>query len=90
MVQCVVYSPTKITSLVYPVSEFPYFCICDRPTPLNCYYFTHQSYLPATSFRRIAKFTTVYGSSVIQLPSAPIEAVRSPINIRFSIYIGTD
>jgi len=29
-------------------------------------------------------------SSVIQLPSAPIEAVRNTINIRFSIYIGTD
>jgi len=27
---------------------------------------------------------------VIQLPSAPIEAVRSPINIRFNVYIGTD
>ena len=29
-------------------------------------------------------------SSVIQRPSAPIEAVRNTINIRFSIYIGTD
>jgi len=29
-------------------------------------------------------------SSVIQLPSVPIEAVRSTINIRFSIYIQTD
>ena len=42
------------------------------------------------SFRRITKFTTAYGSSVIQLPSAPIEAVRSPINIRFSICIGRE
>jgi len=34
-----------------------YCCICD--TPLNCYYFTHQSYPFAhlTSFRRITKFT---------------------------------
>jgi len=36
---------------------FSYFCICD--TPLNCYYFTHQSYpfahLGLTSFRRITK-----------------------------------
>jgi len=72
-----VYSPTKITSLLYPVSKFSYFCICDT---LNWYYFTHQSYPFAhlTSFHRIAKFTTVYGSSVIQLPSAPIEAVHSP------------
>ena len=30
----VVYSPTNITSLFYPVSKFSYFCICDRPTPL--------------------------------------------------------
>jgi len=29
-------------------------------------------------------------SSVMQLPSTPIEAVRNTINIRFSIYIGTD
>jgi len=29
----VVYSPTNITSLFYPVSKFSYFCICD--TPLN-------------------------------------------------------
>jgi len=29
-------------------------------------------------FWRITKFATVYGSSVIQLPSALIEAVRSP------------
>jgi len=36
----VVYSPTNITSLFYPVSKLSYFCICD--TPLNCYYFTHQ------------------------------------------------
>jgi len=52
-------------------------CICD--TPLNCYYFTCQSYPFAylTSFRRITKFTTVYGSSVVQLPYC----------IRFSIYI---
>jgi len=32
----------------------------------------------------------MYGCSVIQFPSASIEAVRSPTNIRFSIYIGTD
>jgi len=38
----VVYSPTNITSLFYPLSKFSYFCICD--TPLNCYYFTHQSH----------------------------------------------
>jgi len=37
-----VYSPTNITSLFYLVSKFSYFCICD--TPLNCYYFTHQSH----------------------------------------------
>jgi len=65
---------------------------CDPP--LNCYYFTHQSYPFAhlTSFSRITKFTTVHGSSVIQLQSAPIEAVRSLIKycIRFSIYIETD
>jgi len=87
-----VYSPAKITSLFYPVSKLSYFCICD--TPLNCYYFTHQSdpFAHLTSFCRITKFTTVYGSSVIQLPSTPIEAVRvrSPVNIRFSIYVGTD
>jgi len=29
-------------------------------------------------------------SSVIQLPPAPIEAVYNTINIRFSIYTGTD
>ena len=29
-------------------------------------------------------------NSVIQLSSAPIEAVSNTINIRFSIYIGTD
>ena len=38
---------------------FSYFCVCD--TPLNCYYFTQQSYpfahLGLTSFRRITKFT---------------------------------
>jgi len=82
-------------SLFYPISKYSYFSICY--TPLNCYYFTHQSYSFAhlTSFRRITKFTIVYGSSVIQLPSASIEAVRSPIRdvsrviyIRFSIYIG--
>jgi len=75
-----VYSPTKITSLFYPVSKFSYFCICN--TPLNCYYFTHQSYSFAhlTCFRRITKFTRAYGSSVIQLPHC----------IRFSIDIGTD
>ena len=85
-----VYSPTKITSLFYPISKFSYFCICH--TPLNCYYFAHQSYPFAhlTSFHHITKFTTVYGSSVIQLLSAPIEVVRSPVNIRFSTYIGTD
>jgi len=33
-----------------------------------------------TSFRRSTKFTTVYGSSVIQLPYC----------IRFNIYTGTD
>jgi len=73
-----VYSPTKPTSLFYPVSKFSYFCICD--TPLNCYYFTSQSYLFAhlTTFGRITKFTTVYGTSVIQLPYC----------IRFSTYIG--
>jgi len=38
----VVYSPTNITSLFYPISKFSCFCICD--TPLNCYYFTHQSH----------------------------------------------
>ena len=55
----VVYSPTNITSLFYPVYKFSYFCICD--TPLNCYYFSHQSHPCAhlTSFRRIAKFTYV-------------------------------
>ena len=55
-----VYYPTKITSLFYPVSKFSYFCIGD--TPLDCCYFTHQSYSFAhlTSFRRITKFTTVY------------------------------
>ena len=37
-----VYFPTKITSLFYPVSKFSYFCICY--IPFNCYYFTHQSY----------------------------------------------
>ena len=37
-----VFSPTKITSLFYPVSKFSYYCICD--TPLNGYCFTHQSY----------------------------------------------
>jgi len=49
----IVYSPTNITSLFYPISKFSYFCICD--TPLNCYYFTHQSHPFAhlTSFRRI-------------------------------------
>jgi len=75
-----VYSATKITSLFYPVAKFSHFCICD--TPLNCYYFTHQSYPFAhlTSFRRITKFTTVYGRSVIQNRHC----------IRFSIYIGTD
>jgi len=48
-----VYSPTNITSLFYPVSEFSYFCTCD--TPLNCYHFTRQSYPFAhlTSFRRL-------------------------------------
>jgi len=63
-----VYSPTKITSLFYPISKFSYFCICY--TPLNCYYFTRQSHPFAhlTSFRRITIFTTVYGSSVMQLP----------------------
>ena len=87
-----VYSPTKITSLFYPVWKFSYFCICDNP--LNCYYFTQQSYPFAhlTSFRRSTKFTTVYGSSVIQLPSASSlpSALCSRINIRFGIYIGTD
>jgi len=29
-------------------------------------------------------------SSVIELSSAPIEAVSNMINIRFNIYIGTD
>ena len=73
-----VHSPTNIASLFYPVSKFSYFRICD--TPLNCYYFTHQSYPFAhlTSFCRITKFTTVYGSSLIELPSAPTEAVCSP------------
>ena len=49
----VVYSPTNITSIFYPVSKFSYFCICD--TSLNCYYFTHQSHPFAhkTSFRRL-------------------------------------
>jgi len=49
----VVYSPTNITSLFYPVSKFSYFSICD--TPLNCYYFTHRSHPCAhlTSFRRL-------------------------------------
>jgi len=37
-----VYTPTKITSLFYPVSTLLYICICD--TLLNWYYFTHQSY----------------------------------------------
>jgi len=27
----VVYSPTNITSLFYPVSKFSNFCICDTP-----------------------------------------------------------
>jgi len=72
-----VYSPIKITSLFYPVSKLSY-SHCD--TLLNCYYFTHQSYSFAhlTSFRRSTKITTVYGSSVIQPPFAPNEAVRSP------------
>jgi len=84
----VVYSPPKITSLFYSVSKFSYFCICN--TPLNCYYFTHQSYPFAhlTSFRRITKFTTVYRSSVIQLPFAPIASVRSLINtVLASVFI---
>jgi len=53
----VLYSSTNITSLFYPVSKFLYFCICD--TPLNCYYFTHQSHPFALlmSLRRITKFT---------------------------------
>jgi len=50
-----VYSPTNITFLFYPVSKFSYFCIYN--TPLNCYYFTHQSQPFAvahlTSFRRL-------------------------------------
>jgi len=65
-----------------PVSRcWPSCCICD--TPLNCYHFIHQSYPFAhlTSFRRITrKFTTAYGSLVIQLPYC----------IRFSIDTGTD
>jgi len=48
-------------------------------------FFTRQSYpfgpfAHLTSFRRITKFTTVYGSSVIQ--------VQLPYCIRFNIYIG--
>jgi len=64
-----VYSLAKITSLFYPVSKFSYFCICN--SPLNCYYFTRQSYPfeHLTSSRRITKFTTVYGSSVTQFAS---------------------
>jgi len=58
-----VHSPTKITSLFYPVSKSSYFCIYD--TPLNNCYFIHQSYPFAhlTSFRRITKFTTAWFNS---------------------------
>jgi len=44
-------------SLLYHVSKFSHFCICD--TPLNCYYFTHQSqpFAHLMPFRRITKFT---------------------------------
>jgi len=80
-----IYTLISPSYFIRPPKLLPYFipflysqiCICD--TPLNCYYFTHQSYPFAhlTSFRRITKFTTVYGSSVIQLPYC----------IRISIYI---
>jgi len=74
---------TTTTPYFIPFLNSHYFCICD--TPLNCCYFTYQSYPFAhlTAFRRIIKFTTVYGSSVIQLPSAAIEPVRSLINTVF-------
>jgi len=82
-----VYSPTKLLPYFIPFLN-SHFCICN--TPLNCYYFTHQSYPFAhlTFFRCITKFTTVYGSLVIQLPSAPNEAARSLMNTVFaSVFI---
>jgi len=60
-----VHFPTKITSLFYPVFKFSYLCICD--IPLNCYYFTNQSYPFAhlTSIRRITKFIIYKSSAVV-------------------------
>ena len=80
-----VYSPPKLLPYFIPFLNSHIFA-----DAIFRYCFTHQSYPFAhlNSFHRITKFTTVYGSSVIQFPSAPIEAVRSPINSVFaSVFI---
>jgi len=53
-------------------------------TPLD----TRRGHSQTAYKAALALWSQRHRSSVIQLPSAPIEAVRT-INIRFSIYIGT-
>ena len=76
----VVYSPINITSLFYPVSKFSYFCICD--TPLNCYYFTHQTHPFAhlTSFRGLQNSLSL--SAALVSPAKMAESIEMPFGLR--------